>query len=107
MFSCSTFLYHHIGGEDDELDDAWYNNNFGETYVLFGGANVGSSGLFELEDIDGSNGFVLNGIDAYDQSGYAVSGAGDINGDGYGDMIVGAVYAEVCWNGQLGWIFYL
>lgn len=35
---------------------------------------------FNLADLDGSNGFVLNGVDALDYSGFSVSGAGDING---------------------------
>ena len=39
---------------------------------------------------DGSAGFVLNGIDAYDRSGRSVSAAGDVNGDGIGDLIIGA-----------------
>ena len=37
-----------------------------------------------------SNGFRLDGIDAYDDSGCSVAGAGDVNGDGIDDLIVGA-----------------
>jgi hypothetical protein len=36
----------------------------------------------DLSTINGSNGFVINGIDSYDFSGRSVSGAGDVNGDG-------------------------
>ncbi|MFN6487866.1 MULTISPECIES: hypothetical protein [unclassified Nostoc] len=36
---------------------------------------------FNLSDLNGSNGFVINGIDAGDFSGFSVSNAGDINGD--------------------------
>ena len=47
---------------------------------------VYSQGAFgpvvELSDLDGSDGFVINGIDGSDRSGRSVSGAGDINGDG-------------------------
>ncbi|MEZ6317526.1 MAG: integrin alpha [Phycisphaerales bacterium] len=43
---------------------------------------------------DGSDGFVLRGIDAYDKCGFAVSGAGDLNHDGYDDVVVGAPFAE-------------
>jgi hypothetical protein len=32
--------------------------------------------------LDGTNGFILNGIAVYDYSGVSVSGAGDVNGDG-------------------------
>ena len=37
----------------------------------------------ELSTLDGTNGFRLIGIDPYDNSGKAVSSAGDVNGDGY------------------------
>lgn len=35
----------------------------------------------DLSTLDGSNGFVINGIDAGDYSGYSVSNAGDVNND--------------------------
>jgi hypothetical protein len=41
----------------------------------------------------GSGGFVINGECAYDGSGTSVAGAGDINGDGLADLIIGARYA--------------
>jgi hypothetical protein len=38
---------------------------------------------FNLSDLNGSNGFALNGgIGGEDSSGYSVSSAGDVNGDG-------------------------
>gem|GEM_PF-6069409 len=49
---------------------------------------------FDLATLDGSNGFRLDGIDASDNSGYSVSTAGDVNGDGYGDILVGAYAAD-------------
>jgi hypothetical protein len=33
---------------------------------------------------------VLNGIDPFRRSGFSVSGAGDINGDGIDDVMIGA-----------------
>ena len=62
----------------------------GESYVVFGGADVGSGGSLNVSDLDGVNGFVIAGIDQYDQSGISVSGAGDINGDGFADVIIGS-----------------
>ena len=61
----------------------------GEAYVIFGKA-TGWSASKELSSLDGSNGFVLNGIDANDFAGFSVSSAGDVNGDGFDDIIVGA-----------------
>ncbi len=67
--------------------------NVGETYVVFG-SDEGFDASFNLSDLNGSNGFALNGIDSYDSSGFSVSGAGDINGDGIDDLIIGARGAE-------------
>ena len=67
----------------------------GETYIVYGGANApGTDGVLDLSDLDGSNGFILNGIDADDESGFSVSSAGDVNGDGYDDLIIGARSAD-------------
>ena len=65
--------------------------NAGETYVVYGGASApGTDGVLELPALDGTNGFTLTGIDRADWSGFSVSSAGDVNGDGYDDLIIGA-----------------
>ena len=61
----------------------------GETYVVFGSVS-GFAASLDLSTLDGSNGFRLDGIDENDESGYSVSNAGDVNGDGYADILVGA-----------------
>jgi hypothetical protein len=38
-------------------------------------------------------GFVINGAKAEDLSGWSVSSAGDVNGDGLDDLIIGAIWA--------------
>ncbi|MGH2669506.1 MAG: integrin alpha [bacterium] len=43
-----------------------------------------------LGDLDGTDGFKLSGVAAFDQSGRAVSTAGDVNGDGIDDLLIGA-----------------
>jgi len=64
----------------------------GRTYVVFG---KGSSTAINLSAIvNGSGGFVINGQSASDLSGTIVAGAGDINGDGLADLIVGARYSD-------------
>ena len=93
-------------GVDDLLVGAWGGDpngeNSGESYVVLGGIGLGSDGSIELSDLDGSDGFVLNGIDAYDFSGLSVSGAGDINGDGVDDLIIAAPNADQNGNFQAG-----
>jgi hypothetical protein len=50
----------------------------------------------ELSDIAaGIDGFVIIGESAGDYSGHSVSSAGDVNGDGLDDLIVGAYGADV------------
>ncbi len=65
----------------------------GESYVVFGKAG-GFASAIDLGSLDGSTGFRLDGIDVEDYSGFSVASAGDINGDGFGDVIVGAWGAD-------------
>ena len=46
--------------------------------------------MFNLTDLNGANGFKMDGEAANDQSGFSVNAAGDVNGDGYADFIMGA-----------------
>jgi hypothetical protein len=68
-------------------------DNAGASYVVFGQAG-GFDARLDLSTLDGSNGFVINGINANDWLGHSVSLAGDVNGDGFDDLIVGAVWAD-------------
>ena len=64
-------------------------NSAGESYVVFGKASWAGTPSLDLASLDGTNGFRLIGIDAGDVSGRSVSSAGDVNGDGFADLIVG------------------
>ena len=74
----------------------------GQSYVVFGGpslealdtADGNKDNVLELANLDGSNGFILNGINPGDESGQSVSGAGDVDGDGVDDVIIGAANAD-------------
>ena len=85
-------------GFDDLLigaDAAPNLGDYGATYVVFGGSTVGATGSIALSNLDGSNGFTVNGIAAGDRFGSSVDRAGDINGDGFEDFIIGAVGFEL------------
>ena len=65
----------------------------GASYVVFGKA-TGFASNINLSSLDGSNGFKLSGTAYSDGSGVSVASAGDVNGDGFGDLIVGASGAD-------------
>ncbi len=46
--------------------------------------------VFELSSLDGTNDFVINGVDMDDFSRRSVSAVDDVNGDGVDDIIIGA-----------------
>lgn len=78
-------------GLDDVLVGAPYANpssmtDAGTTYVVYGRPSPSDVDLAAL----GSQGFRIDGAHAHDASGWSVDGAGDINGDGLADIIVGA-----------------
>ena len=65
-------------------------SNAGESYVVFGEAG-GFATHLDLTDVAaGTGGFVIHGQDAGDNAGYSVASAGDINGDGFDDLVIGA-----------------
>ncbi|HYE47598.1 MAG TPA: FG-GAP-like repeat-containing protein [Caulobacter sp.] len=61
----------------------------GAAYLVFGTA-AGFPADFDLADLDGTNGFRIEGENLLDLLGMGVAGAGDINGDGFDDLVVGA-----------------
>ena len=73
----------------------------GEAYVVFGRV-AGFAPSFSLSSLDGTNGFRLDGINAYDASGTYVASAGDVNGDGFGDLLIGSILANVGERGEGG-----
>src|SRR5690606_23219881 len=69
----------------------------GSSYLIYGidsGSGQAFAPVVQLADLDGADGFRLDGAAAFDLSGRAVAGAGDINNDGVDDVIVGAPSAS-------------
>jgi PKD repeat protein len=80
-------------GYDDILIGTPYNddgeNAAGQTYLILGKSS-GWTMDNNLSNVDAS--FI--GEDKFDNSGYSVAGAGDVNGDGYDDILIGAYHDE-------------
>jgi Ca2+-binding RTX toxin-like protein len=70
-----------------------HGSSSGASYVVFGKAS-GFAANLDLSSLDGTIGFKLSGAAAGDYSGRSVASAGDVNGDGFADLIVGAFYAD-------------
>ncbi len=68
--------------------------NEGAAYVVFGSSGYGSTLSLDLSTLNGTNGFRLDGVAAGDLSGSSVSTAGDVNDDGFDDLIVGGSNAN-------------
>jgi hypothetical protein len=65
--------------------------NAGEAYVVFGkSTQLAPFGDIDLTNLSAAQGFIIQGDIAGDQAGLSVAAAGDFNGDGYDDIIVGA-----------------
>ena len=62
--------------------------------MVFGNSDGGIVELDDIADDTDTRGFVLNGVNENDFSGRSVSGAGDVNGDGLDDIIIGANRAD-------------
>ena len=76
----------HVGAPDDAPPGQ------GISYVVFGQAAEHPLEV-DLRILGPAQGFRIVGATDDDTSGISVSGAGDVNGDGFGDLIVGAYKA--------------
>ena len=85
-------------GLSDLLIGAYDNDDggvgAGKTYLIFG-ASLGSTATIDLSQAD----YVFIGESGGDHSGWSVSNAGDVDGDGLDDIIIGSISGGVT-NGQ-------
>ncbi len=85
---------------NDNYDDliigaplAHYNRDEGpgSAYVVNGGVNIPATvDLAVIDAGDNGAGFKLNGVNDEDRTGISVAGVGDMNGNGYSDVVIGA-----------------
>jgi hypothetical protein len=81
-------------GFDDMMISAPSARGGGAIYVVFGRAS-GFAADINLSDLNGTNGFYLKPVDKDFGTGGSINAAGDINGDGFGDVIIGADRAQL------------
>src|SRR5262249_35973082 len=82
-----------VGGPGVDTAGPNVQFNIGAACLLFGkAADFGPS--VDLLTLPESAGATFLGIDAQDAAGAALAGAGDVNGDGLGDLLVGATAAR-------------
>jgi hypothetical protein len=80
-------------GIDDLIVTAAFSDfngveNAGISYILFGRDGEFEANL-ELSQLNGNDGFIVNGLAIQDTIGRSAAGAGDVNDDGLNDIIIG------------------
>jgi predicted transcriptional regulator len=73
--------------------DPSVNGKAGASYVIYGKVG-GYTDPLDLASLNSTQGFKIGGAAAGDYSGNSVSGAGDVNGDGIPDILIGASQAS-------------
>jgi len=77
-----------VGAPVTNINGTAGGRNAGISYVVFGNTGITSINLSAL----GTHGFIIDGQTVNDKSGWSVSAAGDVNGDGLADLLVATPY---------------
>ncbi|MDB5470408.1 MAG: hypothetical protein JWR84_1968 [Caulobacter sp.] len=73
--------------------NSFFVSNAGGTYIIFGGQAFAPT--LSMNDINGSNAVLVRGFVSNQQLGTSMASAGDLNNDGYDDLIMGAETAAL------------
>lgn len=85
--------------------DAGTRTNAGAVAVVYGRTNLPSS--LTLSDLDGTNGVLITGAFTNGSAGAALAFAGDINGDGRDDLLIGAPTVSTAGTNNVGHAYLL
>ncbi len=64
--------------------------SLGTAYIVYGGPTLAAATDIDLNALNGANGFQIGGVVAGARLGLSVACAGDVNGDGFDDVLLGA-----------------
>ncbi|MEM9764784.1 MAG: Hint domain-containing protein [Pseudomonadota bacterium] len=100
-----------IGAPGSKGDEAFAGGAFlidTDDLTALDAADGTVDGKIDLSDISaGANSYRLNGTSQGDRAGEAVSGAGDVTGDGLDDLLVGSKGVQQIGFGDIGEVYFL
>ncbi len=77
------------GIQDYAITAPTASSGAGQAWVIYG-TRAGLPSTISLAGLDASQGFLIQGQGITDHTGMTIAGAGDINGDGFDDVLIGA-----------------